>query len=50
VTTLFVVLLTLRAILGTDSSLAVLLGIALAAGFVAWRAVRRVLTARIPTQ
>lgn len=50
VTALFVVLLSLRAILGTDSSLAALVGIALVTGFVFWRALRRLLMARIPSQ
>ena len=47
---LFVVLLTLRAMLGVESNLAALVGIAFVAGFVAWRAVRRILMARVPTK
>lgn len=45
---LFVVLLTLRAMLGVESNLAALVGIAFVAGFVAWRTVRRILMAHIP--
>lgn len=47
---LFVVLLTLRAMMGVESNLAALVGIAFVAGFVAWRAVRRILMARVPTK
>lgn len=49
-TVLFVVLLALRALLGVDSNLPALVGIALVSGFVAWRAARRILLSRISSK
>ena len=46
----FIVLLTLRAMLGVESNLAALVGVACTASFVAWRSVRRILMARVPAK